>query len=123
MGLSDSEKLEIIELVRKEISTLFSGKAVATKDDIKLLMEHTDKRFEDMNKRFEELIHHTDKRFEDMNKRFEELIHHTDKRFEDMNKRFEELARLIRLYFAIFGVAVTVLTVIVGLASVLGKPF
>nr|MDO8091797.1 hypothetical protein [Candidatus Sigynarchaeota archaeon] len=94
MGLSDSEKLEIIELVRKEISTLFSGKAVATKDDIKLLMEHTDKRFEDMNKRF-----------------------------EDMNKRFEELARLIRLYFAIFGVAVTVLTVIVGLASVLGKPF
>ncbi|MHA1209503.1 MAG: hypothetical protein ACTSSA_07715 [Candidatus Freyarchaeota archaeon] len=87
MGLSDSEKLEIIELVRKEISTLFSGKAVATKDDIKLLMEHT------------------------------------DKRFEDMNKRFEELARLIRLYFAIFGVAVTVLTVIVGLASVLGKPF
>ncbi|MEX2704238.1 MAG: hypothetical protein Q6352_003085 [Candidatus Freyrarchaeum guaymaensis] len=112
MGLSDSEKLEIIELVRKEISTLFSGKAVATKDDIKLLMEHTDKRFEDMNKRFE-----------DMNKRFEELIHHTDKRFEDMNKRFEELARLIRLYFAIFGVAVTVLTVIVGLASVLGKPF
>jgi len=87
MGLSDSEKLEIIELVRKEISTLFSGKAVATKDDIKRLMEHT------------------------------------DKRFEDMNKRFEELARLIRLYFAIFGVAVTVLTVIVGLASVLGKPF
>ena len=87
MGLSDSEKLEIIELVRKEINTLFSGKAVATKDDIKRLMEHT------------------------------------DKRFEDMNKRFEELARLIRLYFAIFGVAVTVLTVIVGLASVLGKPF
>ena len=87
MGLSDSEKLEIIELVRKEISTLFSGKAVATKDDIKRLMEHT------------------------------------DKRFEDMNKRFEELARLIRVYFAIFGVAVTVLTVIVGLASVLGKPF
>ncbi|MHA1262885.1 MAG: hypothetical protein ACTSSA_12475 [Candidatus Freyarchaeota archaeon] len=81
MGLTDSQKLEIIELVRREISAFFSGKEVATKEDIKLLVELINKRFEDMNKRFEELIHFTDKRFEDMNNRFEDM----NNRFEDMN--------------------------------------
>ena len=55
-----------------------------------LLME---KRFEAMDRRFEDLIHMIDKRFEDlihqMDKRFEAM----DKRFEDMNKRFEAMDR------------------------------
>ena len=42
---------------------IFSNSNVATKDDIKMLINYTDKRFEDMNKRFE-----------DMNKRFEDMI-------------------------------------------------
>ena len=53
-----------------------------------------DKRFEDMNKRFEAI----DKRFEDMNKRFEaidkrfeDLIHQMDKRFEAIDKRLEAM--------------------------------
>ncbi len=54
---------------------------LATKDDIRMILEMMDKRFEAMDKRFEAV----DKRFEDMNKRFEAV----DKRFEDMNNRFE----------------------------------
>jgi hypothetical protein len=40
---------------------------IATKDDIKMLLEFMNKRFEDVNKRFEELR-------EDMNKRFDFLL-------------------------------------------------
>ncbi|NPA33683.1 MAG: hypothetical protein GXO48_01985 [Chlorobi bacterium] len=67
---------------------------VATKQDLKLLIELMekrfaliDKRFEDINKRFEDI----NKRFEAIDKRFEELLHYVDKRFEDMNKRFEDM--------------------------------
>ena len=67
---------------------------LATKEDLKMLLEFmekrfeaVDKRFEDVNKRFEAI----DKRFEDVNKRFEAI----DKRFEDMNKRFEDLTHYI----------------------------
>ncbi|MGC8962272.1 MAG: hypothetical protein ACP5K1_07545, partial [Candidatus Bathyarchaeia archaeon] len=62
----------------------------ATKEDIKMVLDFmdkrfnaVDKRFEDINKRFEAM----DKRFEDINKRFEAM----DKRFEDINKRFEAM--------------------------------
>ncbi len=37
---------------------------VATKSDLKLLMEMMDKRFEAMEKRFEDLVHYTDKKFD-----------------------------------------------------------
>jgi hypothetical protein len=74
----------------------------ATKDDIKMLIDlfnrrfeeltrYSEKRFEELkaysDKRFEELTRSIDKRFEDMNKRFEEV----NNRFEDMNKRFEDI--------------------------------
>ncbi len=61
-------------------------------------LEH-DKRFEEINKRFEaierKLLEH-DKRFEEINKRFEaierKLLEH-DKRFEEINKRFEAIEK------------------------------
>jgi hypothetical protein len=74
----------------------------ATKDDIKMLIDlfnrrfeeltrYSEKRFEELkaysDKRFEELTRSIDKRFEDMNKRFEEV----NNRFEDMNRRFEDI--------------------------------
>jgi hypothetical protein len=81
---------------------------LATKEDLKMLLEFmekrfeaVDKRFEDMSKRFEAIdkrfedmskrFEAIDKRFEDVNKRFEAI----DKRFEDMNKRFEDLTHYI----------------------------
>ncbi len=51
-------------------------------------MQMTDKRFEDMDKRFEELR-------EDMNKRFEELR-------EDINKRFEQMMNFLWILTGIF---------------------
>ncbi|MEM2473859.1 MAG: hypothetical protein QXX00_04555 [Candidatus Bathyarchaeia archaeon] len=65
----------------------------ATKEDIKMLLEFMEKRFNAIDKRFEELKSYSDKRFEDMNKRFEELRSYSDKRFEDINKRFEDINR------------------------------
>ncbi len=54
-------------------------------------MHQVDKRFEQMEKRFQELREDTNKRFEelreDMNKRFEQI----DKRFEQIDKRFEQV--------------------------------
>ena len=65
---------------------------------IKNLIHQIDKRFEDMNRRFEDLTHQMDKRFEDlthqMDKRFESMekrFESMDKRFESMEKRFEDL--------------------------------
>ncbi|KKN27875.1 hypothetical protein LCGC14_0859990 [marine sediment metagenome] len=72
--------------VKGAIITALSG-VVATKDDIKQVIEEFDKRFEAMDKRFEAM----DKRFEVMDKRFDSM----DKRFEAMqtqvNKQFERV--------------------------------
>ncbi|MEM2340918.1 MAG: hypothetical protein QXV89_06375 [Candidatus Bathyarchaeia archaeon] len=70
----------------------------ATKEDVRMILEAMEKRFEDlraysdrrfeaMERRFEDLMAYSDKRFEDMNKRFEAI----DKRFDDINRRFEDL--------------------------------
>jgi hypothetical protein len=71
--------------VKGAIISILSG-IVATKDDIKQVIEHSDKRFEalqaQMDKRFEAM----DKRFEAMDKRFETLQAQMDKRFEAMDK-------------------------------------
>jgi len=80
--------------VKGAIITTLSG-VVATKDDIKQLIEHSNKRFEalqeQMDKRFEQM----DKRFEQMDKRFEAIQEQMDKRFEaiqeQMDKRFEQM--------------------------------
>ncbi len=68
--------------VKGAIITALSG-VVATKDDIKQVIEEFDKRFEAMDKRFEAM----DKRFEAMDKRFEAM----DKRFDSMDKRFDSM--------------------------------
>jgi len=59
---------------------------LATKEDIKMLMQMMDKRFEDMQKSM-------DKRFEAVDKRFEAV----DKRFEDMNKRFTMMFTIVNI--------------------------
>lgn len=52
-----------------------------------------EKRFEQVDKRFEELLHYMDKRFEQIDKRFEEMLHYMDKRFEQVDRRFESVER------------------------------
>ena len=70
---------------------------LATKEDIKMLMQMMDKRFEAV-----------DKRFEAVDKRFEDLYKHMDKRFEDMNKKFAMMFTFMNIGFALI-VLLTVL--------------
>ena len=63
------------------------GSDAATKDDIRVLSEQMDKRFEQMQ-------HHMDKRFEDMQ-------HYMNKRFEDMNDKFNMLLTVMLFGFGI----------------------
>ncbi len=84
--LDKNELLKLLpKLIREDdevkgaIITALSG-VVATKDDIKLVIEEFNKRFEGM-----------DKRFEAMDKRFEELIKLMNRGFEDARKDRELL--------------------------------
>jgi len=64
-------------------------------------IKYTDKRFEDMNKRFDMIVHLMDKRFEELQKNI-------DKRFEAVDKRFDDINTILIIYgtllAAIFGV-------------------
>ena len=62
---------------------------LATKEDIKMLMQMMDKRFEDMQESMDKRFEAVNKRFEAMDKRFEDLYRYMDKRFEAVDKRFE----------------------------------
>jgi len=53
--------------IKGAIITALSG-VVATKEDIASLIEHSNRRFEEIQKRFEEI----EKRFEEIHRRFEE---------------------------------------------------
>jgi len=72
--------------VKGAIITVLSG-VVATKDDIKQVIEEFDKRFESMDKRFETMQTHMDRRFETMDRRFETM----DRRFERVYERLDNI--------------------------------
>ena len=100
---------------------------VATKDDIKMILElmekrfeAMDKRFEAMDKRFESLQREMDKRFEAVDKRFESLIREMNARFETMqkemntrfeaiDKRFEAINKRLNLITWVIGIGFTLL--------------
>ena len=100
---------------------------LATKEDIKMLMQMMDKRFEAVekrfeaiDKRFEDLYRYMDKRFEAVNKRFEEMNKSMDKRFEDMNrsmdkrfdsvdKRFEDMNSRFKMMFIFMNVGFSII--------------
>jgi replicative DNA helicase len=117
-------------IVRKDS---YEKEQLEIRSDIKILaeivkqgFEHTDKRFEDMqklmnkhfeavdtrfeavDKRFEDMQKHTDKRFEDMQKHTDKRLESVDKRFEDMNKKFSMMFTFMNIGFTII-VLLTVL--------------
>ncbi|EGV16927.1 hypothetical protein [Thiocapsa marina] len=70
-----------------------------------------DKRFEAVDKRFEQMQLNMDQRFDAVDKRFESM----DKRFESMDKRFEELSRrLDRFMFWSLGLTISVGALVVA---------
>ena len=78
-------------------------------EQIKLMIDMFNKRFEAIDKRFEAV----DKRFEDMNKRFEDMRYYTEKRFEAMDKRFDETNKKINLGYWIVGIGYTSLATLI----------
>ncbi len=79
-------------MTKDEFAKMFEK--LATKEDLKMLIEMFNKRFEDMQKYMEKRFEAVDKRFEDINKRFEDInkrFEAIDRRFEDVNKRFEDM--------------------------------
>ncbi len=68
--------------VKGAIITALSG-VVATKEDIRQVINEFDKRFEASDKRFDAMQKDMDKRFDESNKRFDE----SNKRFEAMQKQ------------------------------------
>jgi hypothetical protein len=96
---------------------------------IQTILVQMDKRFDAVDKRFEQMQLNMDKRFEAVDKRFEQMqlnmdqrfdaverrFEATDKRFEAMDKRFEELTRrLDRFMFWSFGLTVSVGALVVA---------
>jgi hypothetical protein len=74
--------------------------AFASKDDIRVLVEAMDRRFEAMerrfeamDRRFEALQAEMERRFEAMDRRFEALQAAMERRFEAMERRFEAMDR------------------------------
>lgn len=86
--LADALALAFDEVYHTQMSE------VATKHDLKMLIQFLEKRFEAIDRRFEA----NDKRFEDINRRFEDV----NKRFEDLNKRITTLQWLIFLLFTLY---------------------
>ncbi len=111
----DRERLIRLETTLRIFMEQTNKRFEELREDMNKRFEAVDKRFEDMNKRFEELqedmnrrFEAVDKRFEDMNRRFEDI----NKRFEDMNKRFEEQ---IKLFKWIAGIMAGMVAAFVGL--------
>ncbi|NPA32104.1 MAG: DUF3422 domain-containing protein [Aquificae bacterium] len=79
------------------------------KATLKTFMEQTDKRFETVDKRLEELrqdinkrFEAVDRRFEDINRRIEELRQDMNARFEAVDRRFEQLYTFLWIITGIF---------------------
>jgi predicted nuclease with TOPRIM domain len=78
--------------------------------------ENSEKRFEQVDKRFEALQEEMNRRFDESNKRFEALQEEMNRRFEQIDKRFDELnRRMDRFMVWSFGTTVSVGGLVVAL--------
>jgi len=97
---------------------------VATKDDIKLLIEMMDKRFEalqrEMDKRFEALQREMNARFEAVDKRFEALQREMNARFEGVDKRFEAMDKRFSMLTWFMGAGFSLLALLIALLKLFG---
>ena len=95
---------------------------LATKEDIKTLMQILDSRFEAVYQRFESTDRHfdsIDQRFESIDRRFESIdqrFESVDQRFEDMyrymDKRFEEINRKFNMMFTFMNIGFGILVLL-----------
>ncbi len=69
-------------------------------EQIKLIVETTNKRFEDLSTQIKLVLETTNKRFDDVNNRF-----------DDINKRFDRQTWLITAGFAFLSILITLITI------------
>ena len=102
-------KNSLILLLFISSTHIFSNSNVATKDDIKILIEQMREEHkimrEETNRRFEE----TNRRFEDTNKRLDIMQQNTNKRLDimqqNMDKRFDDTRTMYLFSFGIVAAA------------------
>jgi len=70
------------------------------------LINSINKRFEQVDKRFEDLTNSINKRFEQVDKRFEDMFRYMDKRFEDMNNRFTDMSKKFTMSSTILNIGI-----------------
>ena len=100
---------KILENILYEIFVEYSQKQIlyfketmnnlATKNDIAMIMEMMEKKFEASDKRFEEMSMYMNKRFDAVDKRFEEMSMYMNKHSEAADKRFEEMSIFLNKRF------------------------
>ncbi|MHA1699353.1 MAG: hypothetical protein ACTSWN_10975, partial [Promethearchaeota archaeon] len=83
------------DAVKGAIITALSG-VVATRDDIRDLIEQINKRFDQSDKRFDQMQATIDARFKQSDKRFDQMQATIDKRFDEVNERHESLLVMLR---------------------------
>ncbi len=114
--LTEKDVIEIIEKelpgiierhpeIKRRIWKILEEKA-ATKDDIEAILlelqrqrEETNKRFEEVNRRFEALQMEMDRRFEEVNRRFEKM----DRRFEELTRQMNDGFEVLRKTISVVG--------------------
>lgn len=57
------------------------------------LARNTNRRFDDVNRRFDDLKNNVNQRFNDFNQRFDDFKNEVNRRFDDVDRRFEEVDR------------------------------
>ncbi|BCU67616.1 hypothetical protein HS7_10530 [Sulfolobales archaeon HS-7] len=65
--------------------------------EMRSFMDYVNKRFEDTNRRIDDLRKDMDTRFEDTNRRIDDLRKDMDTRFEDTNRRIDDLRKDINM--------------------------
>lgn len=98
---------------------------IATQSDLKLVVETTNKRFEDILRYSERQFEAINRRFEDMNKRFDETLRYSERQFEAMDRRFEELMHYADKKFDLLAKIIFSfnIPVLVGIIAILIKTF
>ncbi len=100
---------QMMILMLKAQTNHFAHLDIDLRNEMKLLREDMDKRFEQVVIRFEQVEHQFEKRFEQVEKRFEQVdkrFEQVDKRFDQVDKRFEQIVSRID-HFMIWSFATT----------------
>ncbi len=98
---------QMMILMLKAQTNHFAHLDVDLRNEMILLREDMDKRFEQMQQESAKRFEQVDKRFEQVDRRFEQMQQETAKRFEQVDKRFEQLTSRID-QFMVWSFATTV---------------